>query len=79
MNRSLDETNLNEKVTILKINGNSSLKRRLLDLGFLPKTEIECVLISPFKDPKAYKINGNIIAIRNVDAKNVLLEMGSQK
>jgi len=68
---TLDNILLNEVVTINKINGESQLKRRLLDLGFLPNSFVQCVLISPFKDPKAYKINGSVIAIRNKDAKNI--------
>ena len=41
------------------------------DLGFIPGEVTKCVLVSLGNDPKAYKINGNIIAIRNIDAKNI--------
>lgn len=64
----LSELKLNEKGIISCVNGDNSLKRRFLDLGFLPGEIVKCVLISPFRDPKAYKINNNIIAIRNSDA-----------
>ena len=40
-------------------------------MGFIPGEEVKCVLISPFKDPKAYKIAGNVIALRSIDARNV--------
>lgn len=65
----LSDLKINESGIILSVNGDKILKRRFLDLGFLPGEKIECVLISPFKDPKAYKINNNVIAIRNSDAK----------
>ncbi len=68
---TLDKIKLEDCVTISNINGDNLLKRRLLDLGFIPETLIKCVLISPFKDPKAYKIAGNIIALRNIDAANI--------
>lgn len=74
MNSTLDNVLLNECVIIKKINGEYELKRRFLDLGFLPNSIIECVLVSPFKDPKAYQINGSVIAIRNNDAKNIEVE-----
>ena len=51
--------------------GKEDIKRRFLDLGFIPGEVTKCVLISPFKDPKAYLINNNIIAIRDVDARNI--------
>lgn len=68
---TLDKLNVGDIFTINYINGDNSLKRRLLDLGFIPSAIVKCVLISPFGDPKAYKIAGNIIALRNNDAKNV--------
>ncbi len=67
---TLDTISLNKEVVVEKVR-DSSLKRRLLDLGFIPNNKVKCVLISPFKDPKAYKINNNIIALRNIDAKNI--------
>lgn len=69
MTFTLDYTDLNKTVVVNKISGEESLKRRLLDLGFIPGTPVKCMLISPFKDPKAYFINGNLIALRNNDAK----------
>ena len=68
---TLDNIKINKQVLINKIKGEDILKRRLLDLGFIPGVKTECVLISPFKDPKAYIINNNLIAIRNKDAKNI--------
>lgn len=47
--------------------GGASL-RRLRDMGITSGTAIECVLISPFADPKAYKVRGTVIALRNSDA-----------
>ncbi len=67
----LDNINLNDYVTIINVFGDTSIKRRLLDLGFIPGEEVKCVLISPFKDPKAYQVHGNVIALRNIDAHNI--------
>ena len=67
----LNQIHLNDKVVICSIHDDSSMKRRLLDLGFIPGAQVECVLVSPFHDPKAYQINGNVIALRGVDAKNI--------
>lgn len=71
---SLDQIKLDDTATIIKINQTSSMKRRLLDLGFIPGEKVKCVLISPFYNPKAYQINGNLIALRDEDARNVMVE-----
>ncbi len=68
---SLDQMKLDESAMILKVDGESSMKRRLFDLGFLPGVFVICVLISPFHDPKAYLINGSVIALRACDAKEI--------
>lgn len=67
----LNEINLGDKVYVKKVLKESSITRRLLDIGLIPGTKIECVLISPMKNPKAYMIRGAVIAIRNEDANNI--------
>jgi DtxR family Mn-dependent transcriptional regulator len=39
-------------------------RRRLLDLGLVPGTEVEAELASPGGDPVAYRIRGALIALR---------------
>lgn len=68
---TLDKLKINGKAIVRKVKGDEALKRRFLDLGIIPGEVLECVLISPFKDPKAYLINGNILALRNIDAKKI--------
>lgn len=64
----LSELNLGEYAYVRKISDNSNISRRLLDIGLIPGTKVECVLISPAQNPKAYMIRGAVIAIRNEDA-----------
>lgn len=49
------------------------MRRRLLDIGLIPNTVVECVGKSPAGDPKAYLIRGAVIAIRSEDCRNILL------
>lgn len=67
----LDQINLDETVTVLSIDKDATIKRRLFDLGFIPGEEVQCVLVSYAHDPKAYQINGNVIALRGVDAHHI--------
>ena len=73
---TLDMLDMNKKAVIKKVTGLEILKRRLLDLGFIPGNITECVLISPFRDPKAYLIDNNVIALRNIDAKYIEVNDG---
>ncbi|MFP3853083.1 MAG: iron dependent repressor, metal binding and dimerization domain protein [Anaerolineales bacterium] len=46
-------------------------RRRLLDLGLVSGTEIKAELVSPSGDPKAYRIRGAVIALRQEQADQV--------
>lgn len=61
-----------EKFYITKLLTKGKLRQRLLDLGFVPGTETECVRISPFGDPKAFFIKGAVIALRKEDSAEIL-------
>lgn len=71
---TLSDLGLNQKCIIKKLNTEGIIHRRFQDLGFVPGNIVSCVLISPFKNPKAFKINGMVVAIRNEDSKNIEVE-----
>ncbi len=71
---TLDKVKIADTVILKKLNNTGSIRRRLLDIGFIPGTKIENVLTAPFKDPTLYRIRGTLIAIRNSDAKNIVVE-----
>ena len=50
-----------------------SMRRRLLDIGLVENTEVECLGRSPCGDPSAYLIRGAVIAIRAQDARGVCI------
>jgi len=53
-------------------------RRRLLDLGVIPGTEIEVEMVSPGGDPTAYKIRGSLIALRENQARMIYVEPQSE-
>ena len=71
---TLNELKKGDKAIIKDIEIEGSMKRRLLDIGLIKNSVVECILESPLKDPKAYWIRGTLIAIRNNDAKKIFIE-----
>jgi DtxR family Mn-dependent transcriptional regulator len=49
-------------------------RRRLLDLGFVPGTEVVQELVSPGGDPTAYRVRGALLALRREQADLILVE-----
>lgn len=59
-----------EKATVVRIDDacQGLTRRRFLDLGITPGTEIEAVMRSPFGDPVAYRVRDSLIALRREQA-----------
>lgn len=59
---------------IKEIKCNGSLRRRLMELGFVKDSEVFCVGRSPLGDPRAYLIRGIVLALRGVEGKQIWVE-----
>ncbi len=74
MKTTLDKLGIGKSAKVICIN-NSSIKRRLMDIGLIEDNIVSCYLVSPLNDPIAYKIKNAIIAIRKSDSKNIEVEV----
>lgn len=70
---TLDKLPLYSSGKILSLNCSGPLQRRLLDLGLVQNTPIKSILKSPFGDPTAYEFRGSTIALREEDAKLIIV------
>lgn len=54
------------KISSVELEG--LLRRRILDLGIIPGTKVQCIRKSPAGDPIAFRVRDTIIALRSDDA-----------
>ena len=66
--KPLSEFKIGEFVQIEKIQLEGTMKRRLLDLGFIPGATIKVLQRSPLGDPVAYQVSNTTIALRKKKA-----------
>lgn len=78
MKTTLDKVPIGTYVTLSELNSNKDIKRRLRDLGLIKNTLIKPIYKSPLNDPVAYLIRGSVIAIRNSDAKKIIVTQGKK-
>lgn len=71
---NLYELNINKIATISEINIDTKLKRRLMDLGLVKGTKIRLMFKGIFGNPRAYEVRGSLIALRNEDAKRIIIK-----
>jgi len=70
---TLDKLPLYSSGKVVSLNCSGLLQRRLLDLGLTQNTPIKAILKSPFGDPTAYEFRGSTIALREEDARLILI------
>lgn len=71
------ETNIPARIIKLDDRCQGFTRRRFLDLGLTPGTEIYPELENSFKEPRAYRVRGTLIALRNDQADMILVQTES--
>ena len=73
--KTLNELKPRDKGTIIKITGQGSLRRRLLDMGIIPGSELEIIRVAPLGDPVEIIIKRYNLSLRKEEAKQVWVEV----
>jgi len=71
---TLNELPIGRKSKIIEVRGEGALRRRLLDMGLTPHTEVMVRKVAPMGDPIEIHLRGYELTIRIDDAKNIEVE-----
>ena len=63
-----------ESRTVLSVNGESLVTRRLMEMGVIPGVAVRMVKSAPFGDPLEINVRGYSLALRRNEAESVELE-----
>lgn len=75
----LNDMSTGQHACIRALKSTGSMRRRLLDIGLVENTEVECLGRSPGGDPAAFLIRGAVIAIRSEDCADILIQKSKQE
>ena len=64
----LSQIQTGQVVQIVRIAGQSSFRRRLMELGLVPGTRVELVRVAPLGDPVELLVRGASLSIRKAEA-----------
>jgi len=70
---TLKDLKRGQRAKIRAVRAAGGIRRRLLDLGLIEGTEVECLGKSPAGDPTAYLIRGAVIALRSEDSSQIFI------
>jgi Fe2+ transport system protein FeoA len=62
------------RVMVQKLTGCGKVKRRLMDMGIIPGTEMEVQKIAPLGDPVEIKFKGYNLSLRQEEADMIVVE-----
>ena len=74
--KTLEDLAPGQSGTILSIgNKSGTVKRRLVDMGLTPGTEVRGTKIAPLGDPIELRVRGYALSLRKEDARNIQVEV----
>ncbi|MDD3088761.1 MAG: FeoA domain-containing protein, partial [Candidatus Omnitrophica bacterium] len=62
---------------VKQVKGDDLLRRRLLDMGLTPGTEMEVLKVAPLGDPVDIKVRGYHLSLRKEEAAAVSVEVSN--
>lgn len=76
---TLDKAARGEKRRVISVGGDGIIRTRLLELGFVPGTEVTVGRRSPFGDPVEVKLRGYRLTMRISDLRLIKVERTALK
>lgn len=71
--RTLKEVKCGETVNVEKLQGESALKRRIMDMGITKGAAVYVRKVAPLGDPIEVTVRGYELSIRKSEAENIIV------
>ena len=68
---TLRDVKTGQTVTVVKLNGEGAVKRRIMDMGITKGVEIYVRKVAPLGDPVEITVRGYELSVRKADAEMV--------
>ncbi len=71
---TLKDVEVDQTVSVVKINGDGAIKRRIMDMGITKGATLYIRKVAPLGDPVEVTVRGYELTIRKEDAQNIEVE-----
>ena len=68
---TLKDAKIGKSVTVLKLNGEGALRRRIMDMGITKGVKITIRKVAPLGDPLELTVRGYELSLRKADAEHI--------
>lgn len=74
METTLNQLAKGESGTVVKINGEGAIRRRLFDMGITPGASVHVRKVAPLGDPMELTVRGYELSVRKAEAVAVVIK-----
>jgi len=71
----LHELKTGQRGVIVHVSGKGPVKRRMMDMGLVPGSEVQVVRVAPLGDPIEFTVKGYSLSLRKSEARNIQVEV----
>ena len=71
--KTLRDVKCGESATVLKLQGEGPIRRRIMDMGITKGTKVAVKRVAPLGDPIELTVRGYQLSIRKSEAANILV------
>ncbi len=69
--KTLKDIKVGSSATVVKLNGQGAVKRRIMDMGITKGVKIDVCKVAPLGDPIEIKVRGYQLSLRKADAEMI--------
>lgn len=71
----LNKLSAGQRGIVVRVGGRGPVKRRMMDMGLVPGTEVKVVRVAPLGDPVEFEVKGYSLSLRKSEAQYVIVEV----
>jgi ferrous iron transport protein A len=75
----LTNLTIGEKATVVSVNGNNAVTKRLMEMGVVPGISVRVIKSAPFGDPLEIRVRGYHLAMRKSEADAIEVQSPKSK
>ena len=72
--KTLKQAKVGDTVNVVKLHGEGTIKRRIMDMGLTKGVEVHVRKAAPFGDPIEVTVRGYELSLRKADAEMIEIE-----
>jgi DtxR family Mn-dependent transcriptional regulator len=75
----LHELGVGQRGVVVRVGGKGPARRRMMDMGLVPGTEVKVVRVAPLGDPVEFEVKGYSLSLRKSEARDITVEVPAEE